>query len=70
MNYGENIAVFEEHEHENAENALNRMLTSTNMPWNLNKLGEYKADAGGVQDHLFTAETMASLSFQSSFTLD
>lgn len=42
MNYGENIAVLEDHEHENAKSALNRMLTSTTMPWNLNKLGSTK----------------------------
>lgn len=65
MNYGENIAVLKDHEIENAQNALKRMLTSTTMPWNLNKLREYR----GVQDRLFIAKTMASLSFGSSFTL-
>lgn len=66
MNYGENLAVLEEHEQENAQNAPNRMLTSTTMPWNLNKLGEYKADAGGVQDHLFTAEIRQVSAFRAS----
>lgn len=32
MNYGENIAVLKDHEIENAQNALKRMLTSITMP--------------------------------------
>lgn len=65
MNYGENIAVLKDHEIENAQNALKRMLTTTTMPWNLNQLREYR----DVQDRLCIAKTMASLSFRNSFTL-